>query len=112
MSGVSFEDARYEYDGKEHSIAITGTLPEGVTVTYTPENVFTEAGTYEVTAVFSYDTVNYEAIEDMKAVLRIINGFVGSEEYNRIIDEVLGTKTSHITNTQAKSIMILYINDE
>ena len=104
MSGVSFSDARFEYDGKEHSIVITGTLPEGVTVTYTPGNTYTEVGTYEITAVFSCDTENYEAIENMKAVLRITNGFVGSEEYNRIVDEVLGTKSSHITNQQAKTI--------
>lgn len=34
MSGISFQDKTVEYDGKEHSVAITGILPEGVSVRY------------------------------------------------------------------------------
>jgi hypothetical protein len=49
LTGISFEDAEFVYDGDEKSLAITGTLPTGVTVTYTGNNQ-TNAGVYEVTA--------------------------------------------------------------
>ena len=35
MSGVSFTDASYTYDGSEKTLTVTGTLPDGVTVEYT-----------------------------------------------------------------------------
>ena len=70
MSGVSFEDASYTYDGSEKTLAISGTLPSGVTVSYTA-NTLTNAGSLEVTASFAGDTVNYNAIADMTATLTI-----------------------------------------
>ena len=41
------------YDGLPHSVTLNHELPEGATVTYPYGNVFTNAGTYEVTAVLS-----------------------------------------------------------
>jgi hypothetical protein len=70
MSGVSFEDATYTYDGTEKTIAVTGTLPSGVTVSYTT-NKMTNAGTLTVTASFTGDSANYNAIDSMTAVLTI-----------------------------------------
>ena len=64
VSGVSFADATYEYDGESHSIAVSGTVPDGVEVVYSgdPTNR-TEAGVNTVTASFKVlDEVNYEAI--------------------------------------------------
>ena len=52
MSGVTFESLTIEYDGTPKSLVISGTLPEGVTVTYL-NNDKTETGTYDVTAVFT-----------------------------------------------------------
>src|SRR5690606_27677256 len=46
---ISFSDAEFVYDGAPKSVLLTGTLPEGVTVTYTG-NEQTEAGVYTVTA--------------------------------------------------------------
>lgn len=67
MTGVTFEDAAFEYDGTVKSISISGDLPKGVTVTYlNNENV--NAGKYDVVAYFvSEDAVNYEPIPDMTA---------------------------------------------
>ena len=60
LTGITLEDGTFTYaDGVYHSLAITGTLPEGVTVEYTGNNV-TYAGTYKVTAVISGD--NYETL--------------------------------------------------
>ena len=70
MSGVSFGDKTVTYDGTEHSIALTGTLPAGVSVKY-DGNGKVNAGNYTVTAHFEYNTQNYEAISDMSAILTI-----------------------------------------
>lgn len=64
------------YDGNPHSIAISGTLPVGVTVAYRYENNDqTNAGSRTVTAVFTGDPVNYKPIPDMTATL-VINPIV------------------------------------
>src|SRR5690606_14294057 len=46
---ITFEDASYVYDGSVKSLAITGDLPEGITVSYVG-NRRTEVGKQEVTA--------------------------------------------------------------
>ena len=77
MSGVKFEDLTVTYDGNEHTLTISGDLPDGrITVTYTVAGQtgisFTEAGTYEFTATFSNpDPANYADIPDMHATLTI-----------------------------------------
>ena len=70
MSGVSFTDASYIYDGSEKTLTITGTLPDGVTVEYTA-NTLTDAGSVEVTASFTGDKINYNEIAVMTATLTI-----------------------------------------
>lgn len=70
MSGVSFTDASYTYDGSEKTLTITGTLPDGVTVEYTA-NTLTDAGSVEVTASFTGDKTNYNEIAVMTATLTI-----------------------------------------
>ncbi len=52
ITGVTFEDGSFTYDGIEKSLAITGTLPTGTTVSYT-NNGRTDAGTQEVTATIT-----------------------------------------------------------
>lgn len=73
MSKVKFEDKTLVYDGKEHTLEITGSLPTGVTVTYT-NNKLTEVGTLQVTASFKGDYVKYNKIPDMKATLTVVKG--------------------------------------
>ena len=70
MSGITFNNVTVTYDGKEHEVVLDGTLPAGVTVSYT-SNKGTNAGTYNAVATFAYDTVNYNAIADMTAKLTI-----------------------------------------
>ncbi len=71
MSSVSFADAAFTYDGAAKSLQITGTLPEGVTVAY-ENNGKTDASEYVVTASFTGDEANYNAIEPMTATLKIL----------------------------------------
>ena len=70
MSGVSFNDVTVTYDGSEHEVVLDGTLPSGVTVTYST-NKGTNVGTYNAVATFAYDTENYNVIENKTATLTI-----------------------------------------
>jgi hypothetical protein len=70
VAGITFEGSTAVYDGSEHSLAIAGTLPEGVKVTYT-NNAQKNAGAYEVVAHFEDTTGNYTVPADMKATLTI-----------------------------------------
>ena len=69
MSGVTFADATFEYDGTAHYIVIAGNLPEGITVAYS-NNPQTDAGVYTVTAYFYGDENHYE-VDPVTATLTI-----------------------------------------
>ncbi|MBQ7913762.1 MAG: InlB B-repeat-containing protein, partial [Clostridia bacterium] len=69
ITGITFTGAEYTYDGTEKSLAIAGTLPDGVTVSYTGNNQ-TNAGEYTVTATFTTNA-NYNDLSDMQATLKI-----------------------------------------
>lgn len=56
-AGITLESARVLYDGKPHSLTVSGPLPEGTDVTY-QNNEKTDAGTYTVTATLT--NPNYE----------------------------------------------------
>lgn len=74
MSGISFDDATFNLDGEAKSIFITGTLPEGVTVSYEGNGV-SAAGIYTVTAKFAVaDPEHFNAPADMTATLTITYG--------------------------------------
>lgn len=70
MSNVKFEDLTVTYTGEEYELVINGELPEGVTVSY-KDNKATNVGTYTAVAEFTYDEVNYEAIQNKTATLII-----------------------------------------
>ncbi|MBO4534377.1 MAG: hypothetical protein J5755_00390, partial [Clostridia bacterium] len=70
MSGVSFADVTVTYDGEEHVALISGDLPSGVTVSYAT-NSLTTVGSIEAVASFAGDSVNYEAIPELRATITI-----------------------------------------
>jgi len=70
MSGISFVGDTVTYDGNVHSLAITGTLPNGVTVSY-ENNDRTNADVYTVIAKFTDTTGNYENPANKTATLTI-----------------------------------------
>lgn len=57
-SSVSFDAAKFPYDGTEHSLEITG-LPEGATVVY-ENNGRTEPGSQKVKAIVTYYGADYD----------------------------------------------------
>ena len=70
MSDISFTDLTVPYDEAAHTLTISGTLPSGVSVSYTT-NSYTDVGTYTVTASFTGDSQNYNAIPNKTATLTI-----------------------------------------
>src|SRR5690606_36439288 len=50
LAGISFKDSTATYDGTPKSLAISGTLPSGATVSYSG-NAQTRAGSYTVNAL-------------------------------------------------------------
>ncbi|MBN7803661.1 hypothetical protein J0A67_22550, partial [Algoriphagus aestuariicola] len=52
ITGITFEDGSFVYDGLAKSLAIAGTLPSGASVSYS-NNSRTDVGTQEVTATIS-----------------------------------------------------------
>ena len=77
MSDIKFESKEFVYDGRMHSLSITGTLPEGLNspTYYINGNKVAgavDAGNYTVQAIFSAANANYEPIAPMEATLKIL----------------------------------------
>ena len=70
MSAVKFENKTVDYSGVSETIAISGDLPEGVSVSY-ENNTRKNAGAQTATAIFAGDFNNYVAIDNMTATLTI-----------------------------------------
>ncbi len=90
MSGVKFTDKVVPYNGGVQGIQITGTLPEGVTVSYSTEG-FVNPGIYEIVASFNGDYNNYNEIDDMTATLRIlafINSHTAYDSEGKVIVDI------------------------
>ena len=76
MDGIEFLSKTVVYDGKTHSLAISGILPDGVSAPtyYLGETIWSgakNAGVYAVRAVFAHSNPNYEPISSMEATLTI-----------------------------------------
>ena len=77
MSGVSMQDKTLTYDGAFHTIELTGTLPDGVTLigyTYNGEansQGVVNAGNYKVEAVFEIDKPDTFKMPRLSATLTI-----------------------------------------
>ncbi|MCQ2400242.1 MAG: MBG domain-containing protein, partial [Clostridia bacterium] len=67
ITGVTFENGTFTYDGTEKEIVITGELPDGVTVIY-QDNKRTLAGVSEAVATLSGE--GYET-KTLNAILRV-----------------------------------------
>lgn len=70
MSGIKFEEKSFVYDGKQKKLAVSGTIPNGVTVNYINNN-HTDIGNYVVVARFNCKDQNYKGIEYLATTLSI-----------------------------------------
>ncbi|MCQ2078548.1 MAG: leucine-rich repeat domain-containing protein, partial [archaeon] len=76
MSGVTFVDGSFVYDGTAHSLVITGDLPVGIdgvllTVTYSGTATNVADGQVTVTATFATESQYYNVPEPMTALVSI-----------------------------------------
>ena len=115
MSGIKFEDLTVDYDGLPHSITIQGELPEGVTVSYSRENIVA-AGVYTIVASFTSDNVNYKEIPDMTATLTI-RGYATSHkifdaEGNLLVEITSKNGNPYDAQFKDKSAEYSYVEDE
>ena len=113
LSGITFENKEVSYDGSPHSLEITGTLPEGVTVTYENNNKV-DAGTYEVVAKFEGDEKNHKPIPDMTATLTILKAeydMTGIQFNNKIITYDGTPHSLEITGTLPEGVTVTYENN-
>jgi hypothetical protein len=81
MSAIAFSNKNVTYNGTAQSIFITGTLPTGVTVSYTG-NGQTNVGTYTVTANFATTNEYYKAPASLTATLTIVEADKATCEAN------------------------------
>ena len=72
-SAISVGTTTFTYNGREHSVALSGTLPNGVTVKSVTGEKATDAGEYKATFTFALDTFIYKTVEGIKEVTWKIN---------------------------------------
>ncbi len=72
MSGITFENKEYVYDGETHLPSLIGTLPNGVTVSFSEGAKNVSDGLVTVDATFSTSDVNYNTPNSMSATVRIV----------------------------------------
>ena len=81
LGGIAFDDKIVTYSGEAHGISVEGDLPEGLNVEYTVEkegyraekgNSATNAGDYTITAYFTGDSANYNAVSPRTATLTVV----------------------------------------
>ena len=120
MTGVTFENASFKYDGTEKTITVSGTLPTGaddiqVTVSYSGTNgtALTNAGSTEITATFATTSANYNVPEATKtATLTItpvtltINDISGNYTDYTAADIVIDDMVSGILKGDTEGVTI------
>lgn len=89
ISGLSFKGVSFEYDSFEHSIEVTGVLPEGTTVSYSctdsavEENTASDAGSYEIKAHIdgghNFENLDMTATLAIKATEKPLYSYVDSD---------------------------------
>ena len=70
IGNITFKNKKFWFDGKKHSIKISGDLPEGIEVVY-KGNRESDLGKFTVTATFISSNPNYDVSEPMTAVMHI-----------------------------------------
>ena len=112
MSGVSLMGATVVKSGRAESLAVSGTLPKGVTVSYSGGDAI-NVGEYTVTASFAGDAKNYEAIPSMTAKLRIIDGpaAFGGARLSDLTAEYNGKTHALAVTGVSSSVSVSYVGN-
>ena len=106
---ITFEDTAIGYDGTLKTLSITGTLPQGATVSYT-NNTATELGSYNATATIS-GGANYNDLV-LTAQLIIKKGIINGVYFPNGTFTYDGTsKSIAITGTLPAGTSVTYQNN-
>ncbi|QOD60284.1 T9SS type A sorting domain-containing protein [Polaribacter haliotis] len=109
LNGFSFEDKNFVFDGTPKSLEISGNLPEGVSVSYSANNI-KDAGAYEITAIIS--GANHIS-KVLKATLTISKATLQSYTLNNesyVFDG--NTKSIKIKECLPEGASVSYTNNE
>ena len=110
MSQVVFADKFVTYDGTTHSLEATN-LPDGVSVAYIGNNQ-TNVGKYNVVAIFSGDSVNYNPIANKTATLTIVQSAAQGITFADAVVTYDGTAHSlAIVGNLPQGIAVIYENN-
>ncbi|MCH7415230.1 YDG domain-containing protein, partial [Belliella sp. R4-6] len=108
ITGITFENGSFVFDGTEKTIEITGTLPNGTSVAYA-NNTLTNAGTQQATATISGD--NYSELV-LNAELTITPATITGITFENGSFVFDGTeKTIEITGTLPNGTSVAYANN-
>lgn len=88
ISGIVFEDKTFIYDGEPKNLAVTGDIPETVSVRY-QGNLAQTVGRYRVTAILDYNKNNY----------KLFNGDYEMEK-NNLYAEIIINKAKSVINVE------------
>ncbi|MCH7415874.1 MBG domain-containing protein, partial [Belliella sp. R4-6] len=108
ITGITFEDGSFVFDGTEKTIEISGTLPNGTSVAYT-DNTRTNVGAQQATATISGD--NYSELvltAELEITPATITG-ITFEDGTFVFDE--SEKTIEITGTLPNGASVAYENN-
>ncbi|MFI3329327.1 MAG: MBG domain-containing protein [bacterium] len=108
ITGVSFNNAQTTYDNNEVVLNVEGTLPTGVTVSYT-NNKGTNAGVYDATATLT--GANYETLE-LNATLTIAKATITGVTFSDLSVNVDGEEHEILINgTLPTGVTVVYQNN-
>ncbi len=108
ITGITFEDGSFVFDGMEKSIEISGTLPAGTSVTYS-NNTRTDVGTQEATATISGSNfTDLVLMADLTITPATITG-VTFEDGSFVFDET--EKSIEITGALPAGTSVVYANN-
>ena len=79
FTGIAFESKTVDYDGSEHSIVVSGTLPDGAKVDY-ENNAATNAGEYSAKANELMESMPDELKGFLKDYFDILSSGLKEEE--------------------------------
>lgn len=111
VTNIRFYDSKIEYDGEEHSIFITGELPEGIEVSY-ENNGAKDIGVYTVVAHFSGDLSKYNIPNYLIAKLEITKIYVEPIVFESVTIPYDGQPHSiYISNELPEGLEVSYSNN-
>ncbi len=112
ITGITFEDGTYTYDGTQKEISVSGELPEGVTVSY-QNNSAIDAGTYNAKATLSGKGYQMKILQAALIINKAtITGvtfkddtviYDGSEQKIEVVGVPDGVTVSYINNSATEA---------